>query len=123
MAEGLEKGRVVLPRGAAEGDAIWRVIMDPIDGTRGLMYQKRSARILTGVAPNLGPDTGPRSSPAPRQGPRPSAICAWRGAGNDPYGLRTYVVTLRGGSASAKAFRATKAMSAARTGGAAAVTR
>jgi hypothetical protein len=58
VAEGLEKGRVVLPRGAVEGDAIWRVIMDPIDGTRGLMYQKRSAWILTGVAPNLGPDTG-----------------------------------------------------------------
>jgi hypothetical protein len=31
--------------------------MDPIDGTRGLMYQKRSAWILTGVAPNRGPET------------------------------------------------------------------
>jgi hypothetical protein len=34
--------------------------MDPIDGTRGLMYQKRSAWILTGVAPNRG--TGTRLS-------------------------------------------------------------
>lgn len=32
----------------------WRIILDPIDGTRGLMYQKRSAWILTGVAPNRG---------------------------------------------------------------------
>jgi hypothetical protein len=33
------------------------LIVDPIDGTRGLMYQKRSAWILTGVAPNLGTAT------------------------------------------------------------------
>jgi hypothetical protein len=36
------------------------VIVDPIDGTRGLMYQKRSAWILTGVAPNAGPATSLR---------------------------------------------------------------
>jgi hypothetical protein len=34
------------------------VIVDPIDGTRGLMYQKRSAWVLTGAAPNRGADTG-----------------------------------------------------------------
>jgi hypothetical protein len=34
------------------------VIVDPIDGTRELMYQKRSAWILTGVAPNRGDETG-----------------------------------------------------------------
>jgi fructose-1,6-bisphosphatase/inositol monophosphatase family enzyme len=56
VAEGLEGG-VVLPRGTAESDAVWRVIVDPIDGTRGLMYQKRSAWILTGVAPNRGAAT------------------------------------------------------------------
>jgi fructose-1,6-bisphosphatase/inositol monophosphatase family enzyme len=58
VAEGLEGGRVVLPQGASEDDAVWRIIVDPIDGTRGLMYQKRSAWILTGVAPNRGPATG-----------------------------------------------------------------
>lgn len=58
IAEGLAGGRMVLPRGSAEADAIWRIIVDPIDGTRGLMYQKRPAWILTGVAPNLGPETG-----------------------------------------------------------------
>lgn len=57
IAEGLAGGMRVLPEGAQEPDARWRVIMDPIDGTRGLMYQKRSGWILTGVAPNRGPET------------------------------------------------------------------
>jgi fructose-1,6-bisphosphatase/inositol monophosphatase family enzyme len=47
IAEGLENGQVVLPHGTEEADAVWRIIVDPIDGTRGLMYQKRSAWILT----------------------------------------------------------------------------
>ena len=58
IGEGLPGGDIVLPRGAAESDALWRVIVDPIDGTRELMYQKRSAWVLTGVAPNLGTETG-----------------------------------------------------------------
>ncbi len=57
IAEGLETGNLVLPRGTDETDAIWRIIVDPIDGTRGIMYQKRSAWILTGVAPNKGSNT------------------------------------------------------------------
>lgn len=57
IAEGLEHGKVVLPRGTSESDAVWKIIVDPIDGTRGLMYQKRSAWILTGIAPNLGGET------------------------------------------------------------------
>lgn len=57
IAEGLPESQLVLPRGTAESEAVWRVIVDPIDGTRGLMYQKRSAWILTGVAPNKGPET------------------------------------------------------------------
>ncbi len=58
IAEGLPgDGQVVLPQGASESDAVWRIIIDPIDGTRGLMYQKRSAWILTGVAPNKGSNT------------------------------------------------------------------
>lgn len=58
ISEGLPEDRIVLPRGASEEDALWRMIVDPIDGTRGLMYQKRSAWVLTGVAPNRGQDTG-----------------------------------------------------------------
>ncbi|MEZ4866292.1 MAG: hypothetical protein R3C14_33555 [Caldilineaceae bacterium] len=58
IGEGLEpEGKHVLPEGAAEADARWRIIVDPIDGTRGVMYQKRSPWILTGVAPNRGPAT------------------------------------------------------------------
>ena len=57
IAEGLPGGKLVLPRGTSEEVAVWRIIVDPIDGTRGLMYQKRSAWILTGVAPNRGSDT------------------------------------------------------------------
>jgi fructose-1,6-bisphosphatase/inositol monophosphatase family enzyme len=57
LAEGLPPEGVVLPRGTDEVAAVWRVLVDPIDGTRGLMYQKRSAWVLTGVAPNLGKDT------------------------------------------------------------------
>jgi fructose-1,6-bisphosphatase/inositol monophosphatase family enzyme len=58
IAEGLDTGQIVLPLGADEKDAKWRVIVDPIDGTRAIMYQKRSAWILTGVAPNKGAKTG-----------------------------------------------------------------
>ena len=57
VAEGVAGGRLVLPRGSAEEDCRWRVVVDPIDGTRGLMYQKRPAWILTGVAPNRGSAT------------------------------------------------------------------
>lgn len=57
IAEGLPGGQVVLPKGAVEADAAWRIIVDPIDGTRGLMYQKRSGWVLTAVAPNKGPAT------------------------------------------------------------------
>ncbi len=60
IAEGLDEGQIVLPEGTREEDAIWRIIVDPIDGTRGLMYQKRSAWILTGVALNRGPHTNLR---------------------------------------------------------------
>ncbi len=57
IAEGLSDGQIIVPRGTAESDVVWRIIVDPIDGTRGLMYQKRSGWILTGVAPNRGPET------------------------------------------------------------------
>lgn len=57
IAEGLEDGKVILPRNADEKDCVWRIVVDPIDGTRGLMYQKRNAWILTGIAPNKGENT------------------------------------------------------------------
>ena len=62
IAEGLHDtghgpGIITVPAGLDPADAVIRVIVDPIDGTRGLMYQKRSAWILTGVAPNRGEAT------------------------------------------------------------------
>lgn len=60
IAEGMPQGRRVYPANATEADAAFRVIVDPIDGTRGIMYQKRSAWILSGVAPNRGEATSLR---------------------------------------------------------------
>ena len=59
IAEGVEgdggkEGVKIYPEGTAEDDAAVRVIVDPIDGTRGLMYDKRAAWALAGVAPNKG---------------------------------------------------------------------
>src|ERR671938_1393258 len=58
VAEGLEGGgdptlRVgrVFPCGADPQRLAFTMIVDPIDGTRGLMYGKRSAWALFGVAP------------------------------------------------------------------------
>lgn len=61
VAEGLgESGVHDFPDGVAEQDIQFVIIVDPIDGTRGLMYQKRSAWILTGVAPFRGAATSLR---------------------------------------------------------------
>ena len=57
IAEGLPGGKRVLPDGAREQDCSWRLIIDPIDGTRLLMYQKRSGWALTALAPNNGDET------------------------------------------------------------------
>jgi len=56
IAEGFDGG-LTLPLGSSPERARFRLLMDPIDGTRGLMYQKRSAWVLTGVAPNRGEGT------------------------------------------------------------------
>jgi fructose-1,6-bisphosphatase/inositol monophosphatase family enzyme len=60
VAEGLAGGRRCYPHGVDERAVDWWIVIDPIDGTRGLMYQKRSAWVLTGVAPNRGPATSLR---------------------------------------------------------------
>src|SRR3954465_8581730 len=52
-----EEGNVVYPRGSREEDAHIRLIVDPIDGTRGIMYDKRAAWALAGIAPNRGSNT------------------------------------------------------------------
>ena len=57
VAEGLPGGEIVVPQGANRAATRWVIIVDPIDGTRGLMYQKRPAWILTGVAAGPGART------------------------------------------------------------------
>lgn len=62
IAEGLcdeagVEGPQAFPSGSSIDDAPIRLIIDPIDGTRGLMYDKRSAWCLAGVAPNRGEAT------------------------------------------------------------------
>ena len=55
VAEGLPgDGRVTFPYGADPADAAFECIVDPIDGTRGLMYGKRSAWALAALAPGAG---------------------------------------------------------------------
>lgn len=57
IAEGIPDGKMCLPRGTREEEAAWRIIADPVDGTRCLMYQKRSGWILTGITQNKGDAT------------------------------------------------------------------
>lgn len=58
IMEGHEEGAATtFPRGTSPTKTQWKCILDPIDGTRGLMYDKRSAWILTGLAPQRGART------------------------------------------------------------------
>jgi fructose-1,6-bisphosphatase/inositol monophosphatase family enzyme len=45
------------PANCSIDDCALRIIVDPIDGTRPIMYNKRSAWVLMGVAPNRGAAT------------------------------------------------------------------
>ena len=58
VMEGLEDGQVVcFPPGTSVENTKWKCLLDPIDGTRGLMYDKRSAWSLAAIAPQRGNDT------------------------------------------------------------------
>jgi hypothetical protein len=57
ISEGLD-APVVLPRRAGDQGPRWTCIVDPIDGTRGLMYDKRSAWVLAAVAPHRRAEGG-----------------------------------------------------------------
>ncbi len=59
IAEGIGENAnaVVLPKGKRAESAALRIILDPIDGTRGIMYDKRSAFFLAAAAPNRGNTT------------------------------------------------------------------
>ena len=54
VMEGLEEEATTFPRGTPVGRTEFKCILDPIDGTRGLMHDKRSAWVLTGLARQRG---------------------------------------------------------------------
>jgi hypothetical protein len=56
VMEGLEPG-TTFPRGTPVAQTKWKLILDPIDGTRCLMYDKRAGWSLAGLAPQRGPGT------------------------------------------------------------------
>ncbi|MEI8293469.1 MAG: inositol monophosphatase [bacterium] len=56
VMEGLEH-ELCFPEGTAVSATDWKCIIDPIDGTRGIMYDKRSAWALAGIAPQNGEAT------------------------------------------------------------------
>jgi len=57
VMEGLEGKAVTFPRGTPLVKTLFKCILDPIDGTRGLMYDKRSAWSLAALAPQRGAKT------------------------------------------------------------------
>ncbi len=103
VMEGLEEdGAVTFPRGTAVAETFFKCILDPIDGTRALMYDKRSAWILTGLAPQRGGRTTiadilvavMTELPTTKQG-RADQFSAIRGAG--ARGVRAEAADLRTG--------------------------
>ncbi len=58
VMEGLEEGEpLTFPRGTPVARTVFKCILDPIDGTRNLMYDKRSAWTLAALAPQRGAKT------------------------------------------------------------------
>jgi len=57
IAEGPGEKRYGAAAGDAGRGAPLRVLVDPVDGTRSLMHDMRSAWALTGIAPDRGPAT------------------------------------------------------------------
>jgi hypothetical protein len=59
IAEGLAAGERIFPEGASRDALAFTLIADPIDGTRELMYSKRSAWVLLAVGPPPRPEQHP----------------------------------------------------------------
>ncbi len=58
VMEGIEDEELVtFPRGTPAAKTVFKCILDPIDGTRNLMYDKRSAWVLSGLAVQRGSRT------------------------------------------------------------------
>ncbi|MFY9988032.1 MAG: hypothetical protein WAK31_24980 [Chthoniobacterales bacterium] len=58
VMEGIDpQNPVTFPEKIPSDQTDAKIILDPIDGTRGIMYDKRAAWFLAGVAPQRGPET------------------------------------------------------------------
>ncbi len=58
--EGIEdQDRVTFPANTPDSAIAYQLIIDPIDGTRGIMYDKRPAWALIGLAAQKTPDAAP----------------------------------------------------------------
>jgi len=58
VMEGIEDDQALcFPAGIPVEKTLWKCLIDPIDGTRGIMYDKRSAWSLAGLAPQAGAAT------------------------------------------------------------------
>jgi hypothetical protein len=56
VMEGIDDVRAVtFPAATAAADLRWTCLVDPIDGTRNLMFDKRPAWVLAALAPGSGP--------------------------------------------------------------------
>jgi len=115
IMEGIEEGdSLTFPLGTPVARTDWKCILDPVDGTRGLMYDKRPAWILTGLAPQRGAKTNLRDIvvaamtelPTTKQG-RADQISAIRGAG--PRGVRATAFDLPTGKTSPLSVRPSQA--------------
>jgi len=114
VMEGLEGEAVTFPRGTPVGGTLFKCILDPIDGTRNLMYDKRSAWALAAVAPQRGRKThlGDLVTAAMTELPTSKQwaadqVSGVRGCG--PKGLVAERVDVRGGGRSRLALRPSRA--------------
>lgn len=58
IMEGVEEtSGLCFPAGTTPARTKWKCLLDPIDGTRCIMYDKRSAWTLAGIAPQRGDET------------------------------------------------------------------
>jgi fructose-1,6-bisphosphatase/inositol monophosphatase family enzyme len=60
VMEGLEGAALTFPAGVPVGHTQFKCILDPVDGTRNIMHDKRSAWILAALAPQRGSKTNLR---------------------------------------------------------------
>jgi hypothetical protein len=104
VAEGLEEGQRIFPPRANADRLAFTLIVDPVDGTRGLMYGKRSAWALLGIAPpphaGVNPTLANITLALQAELPTPRAALAdtlWavagQGAHGETYDLRTGATT------------------------------